>query len=380
MPIQLYAFALGAFAIGTTEFVIMGLLPQVAADLAISIPVAGLLVTGYALGVLVAAPIMTLGTTKVDRKTLLVSLMSLFFIGNLMAALAPNYAVLLAGRIVSSSMHGAFFGVGSVVAAGLVAKEKQSRAIALMFSGLALSNIIGVPLGTALGQAMGWRATFFVVSLLGLAAGSFLFAVLKPQAADSSGSIKNEISALARPRVWLALGTTTFGFGGVFVVWTYIAPILGSATGLSPEWITGVLFVFGIGLTLGNHFVGQWADKSLSLALVGVLAALILLLTLFSVTMNAFVPATITIFFLGVAAFGTIPPLQMGIMEAAKGAPNLASALNIGAFNLGNAGGAWVGGLLIGAGYPSPALALAAAGVSSIGLVLAIVSRSSLIR
>ena len=380
MPIQLYAFALGAFAIGTTEFVIMGLLPQVAADLAISIPVAGLLVTGYALGVVVAAPMMTLGTTKVDRKTLLVSLMSLFFIGNLMAALAPNYAVLLAGRIVSSSMHGAFFGVGSVVAAGLVAKEKQSRAIALMFSGLALSNIIGVPLGTALGQALGWRATFFVVSLLGLAAGSFLFAVLKPQAADSSGSIANEVSALARPRVWLALGTTTFGFGGVFVVWTYIAPILGTATGLSPEWITGVLFVFGIGLTLGNHFVGQWADKSLSLALVGVLAALILLLALFSVTMNAFVPATITIFFLGVAAFGTIPPLQMGIMEAAKGAPNLASALNIGAFNLGNAGGAWVGGLLIGAGYPSPALALAAAGVSSIGLVFAILSRSSLIR
>jgi len=380
MPIQLYAFALGAFAIGTTEFVIMGLLPQVAADLAISIPVAGLLVTGYALGVVVAAPIMTLGTTKVDRKTLLVSLMSLFFIGNLMAALAPNYAVLLVGRIVSSSMHGAFFGVGSVVAAGLVAKEKQSRAIALMFSGLALSNIIGVPLGTALGQALGWRATFFVVSLLGLAAGSFLFAVLKPQAADSSGSIANEVSALARPRVWLALGTTTFGFGGVFVVWTYIAPILGTATGLSPEWITGVLFVFGIGLTLGNHFVGQWADKSLSLALVGVLAALILLLALFSVTMNSFVPATITIFFLGVAAFGTIPPLQMGIMEAAKGAPNLASALNIGAFNLGNAGGAWVGGLLIGAGYPSSALALAAAAVSSIGLVLAILSRSSLIR
>ncbi len=380
MPIQLYAFALGAFAIGTTEFVIMGLLPQVAADLAISIPVAGLLVTGYALGVLVAAPIMTLGTTKVDRKTLLVSLMSLFFIGNLMAALAPNYAVLLAGRIVSSSMHGAFFGVGSVVAAGLVAKEKQSRAIALMFSGLALSNIIGVPLGTALGQAMGWRATFFGVSLLGLAAGSFLFAVLKPQAADSSGSIANEVSALARPRVWLALGTTTFGFGGVFVVWTYIAPILGTATGLSPEWITGVLFVFGTGLTLGNHFVGRLADKSLSLTLVSVLAALILLLALFSVTMNSFVPATITIFFMGVAAFGTIPPLQMGIMEAAKGAPNLASALNIGAFNLGNAGGAWVGGLLIGAGYPSPVLALAAAGVSSIGLVLAILSRSSLIR
>jgi DHA1 family inner membrane transport protein len=376
MPIQLYAFALGAFAIGTTEFVIMGLLPQVAADLDVSIPVAGLLVTGYALGVVVGAPVMTLGTTRIDRKTLLVGLMSLFFIGNLMAALAPNYAVLLAGRIVSSSMHGAFFGVGSVVAAGLVEKEKQARAIALMFSGLALSNIIGVPLGTAIGQAAGWRTTFFLVSLLGLAAGGFLFAVLKPQAADGTGGIAKELSALNRPQVWLALGTTTFGFGGVFVVWTYIAPILGHATGLTPEAITGVLFVFGIGLTLGNHFVGRWADQSLSQALIGVLIALIALLALFSFTMASLVPATATIFLLGVAAFGTIPPLQMGIMEAAKGAPNLASALNIAAFNLGNAGGAWIGGLLIGAGYPFSALALAAAFVSSFGFGFAVLSRT----
>ena len=377
MPIQLYALALGAFAIGTTEFVVMGLLPQMATDLAISIPVAGLLVSGYALGVLVGAPIMTLGTTKVDRKTLLVSLMSLFFIGNLMAGLAPNYGVLLAGRIVSSLMHGAFFGVGAVVGASLVPKEKQARALALMFSGLALSNIVGVPLGTAIGQWAGWRVTFILVSLLGLAAGGLLFAVLKRQAADASGSVANELSALMRPRVWLALGTTTFGFGGVFVVWTYIAPILGTATGLSPGWITGVLFIFGIGLTLGNHFMGRWADKSLSLALIGVLVALIGLLALFSVTMAFFVPATVTIFLMGMAAFGTIPPLQIGIMQAAKGAPNLSSALNIGAFNLGNAGGAWIGGLLIGAGFPQPALALAGAGVSSIGLIFALIGRSS---
>jgi len=380
VPIQLYAFALGAFAIGTTEFVMMGLLPLVASDLSVSIPAAGLLVTGYALGVVLGAPIMTLGTTKIDRKTLLVGLMSLFFIGNLLAGLAPSYGVLLAGRIVSSLMHGAFFGVGSVVAASLVPKEKQARALALMFSGLAMSNIVGVPLGTAIGQAVGWRVTFLLVSLLGLASGGFLFAVLKPQAADASGSIANEISALMRPRVWLALGTTTFGFGGVFVVWTYIAPILGTATGLSPEWITGVLFVFGIGLTLGNHFMGHWADKSLSLALIGVLAALIVLMALFSVTMASFIPATITIFLIGMAAFGTIPPLQIGIMQAAEGAPNLSSALNIAAFNLGNAGGAWIGGLLIGAGFPLPALALAGACVSSIGLIFALVSRSSFFR
>ena len=375
LPIQLFALALGTFAVGTTEFVIMGLLPSVASDLGISIPVAGLLVTGYALGVVIGAPIMTLGTTRIDRKTLLVGLMSLFVIGNLLAAIAPSYGVLLTGRIISSLMHGAFFGVGSVVGASLVPKERQASAIALMFSGLAISNIVGVPLGTYIGQLFGWRTTFGLVSLLGLAAGLFLFAVLRPQAADPLGGIGKELAVLKRARVWLALATTTFGFGGVFVVWTYIAPILGTATGFSPNAITAVLFLFGIGLTLGNAVVARFTDRWMTASMLGVLGGLVILMAIFSVTMQTPSLAVITIFLLGFAAFGTIPPLQMDIMDAAKGAPNLASALNIAAFNLGNAGGAWIGGMIIGSGRDFPVLALAAAGVSLVGFVFALLGR-----
>lgn len=371
MPIELYALALGTFAVGTTEFIMMGLLPNVAADLSASIPVAGLLVTGYALGVVVGAPIMTLGTARIDRKTLLVGLMSLFVIGNLLSALAPNYGFMLAGRIVSSLMHGAFFGVGSVVGAQLVPAEKRSRAIALMFSGLALSNIIGVPLGTAIGEYLSWRVSFGLVSLLGLITGAFLFFALKTQAPEQTGAVAKELSVLKRPGVWLALATTTFGFGGVFVVWTYIAPILREATGLSPNIMTLVLFIYGIGLTLGNHVMGRLSDKSLSLSLYGTLGALVILMALFAFAMTNVWTASVTIFLLGFAAFGTIPPLQIGIMNAAKGAPNLASALNIGAFNLGNAGGAWVGGMLIDHHFSYPILALTGALICSSGLIFA---------
>ena len=371
MPIELYALALGTFAVGTTEFIMMGLLPNVAADLSATIPVAGLLVTGYALGVVIGAPIMTLGTAHIDRKTLLVGLMSLFVIGNLMSALAPNYSVMLAGRIVSSFMHGAFFGVGSVVGSHLVPKEKQARAIALMFSGLALSNIIGVPLGTAIGQYLSWRVSFGLVSLLGLISGVFLFFALKPQAPDPVGAVSKELSVLKRSGVWLALCTTTFGFGGVFVVWTYIAPILREATGLSPNAMTAVLFIYGIGLTLGNHVMGRMSDKSLSLSIYGSLGALVMLMALFAFAMTNVWTTSITIFLLGFAAFGTIPPLQIGIMKAAEGAPNLASALNIAAFNLGNAGGAWMGSRLIDNQFSYPSLALTGALISASGFIFA---------
>ena len=380
LPIQLYALALGTFAVGTTEFVMMGLLPSVAADLSISIPMTGLLVTGYALGVVVGAPIMTLGTTRIDRKTLLISLMALFVLGNGLAALAPTYTVLMLGRIISSLMHGAFFGVGSVVGAGLVPKEKQARAIALMFSGLAISNIIGVPLGTYIGQMFGWRVSFGLISALGLLTALFLASALKPQAADPLSGFKQELAVLKRARVWLALATTTFGFGGVFVVWTYIAPILETATGLSPSAITIVLFIYGIGLTLGNAVVARWVDRSLTRALIGILIALAAIMAVFSVTMGSPLLATITIFLLGFAAFGTIPPLQMAIMAAAEGAPNLASALNIAAFNLGNAGGAYLGGRIIGAELAYPALALVGAGVSLIGLAFAVFARRGVSR
>lgn len=371
MPIELYALALGTFAVGTTEFIIMGLLPNVAADLSASIPVAGLLVTGYALGVVVGAPIMTLGTARMDRKTLLVGLMSLFVVGNFMSAIAPTYGVMLAGRIVSSFMHGAFFGVGSVVGAHLVPQDKQARAIALMFSGLALSNIIGVPLGTAIGQYLSWRVSFGLVSLLGLITGAFLFVALKPQAPDPVGAVAKELSVLKRSGVWLALATTTFGFGGVFVVWTYIAPILREATGLSPNAMTLVLFIYGIGLTLGNHVMGRMSDKSLSLSIYSALGALVVLMAIFAFAMTNVWATSITIFLLGFAAFGTIPPLQIGIMKAAQGAPNLASALNIAAFNLGNAGGAWIGSRLIDHQFSYPSLALTGAAISATGLIFA---------
>lgn len=371
MPIELYALALGTFAVGTTEFIMMGLLPNVAADLSVSIPIAGLLVTGYALGVVVGAPIMTLGTAHIDRKTLLVGLMSLFVIGNLMSALSPTYAVMLAGRIVSSFMHGAFFGVGSVVGMHLVPKEKQARAIALIFSGLALSNIIGVPLGTAIGQGLSWRVSFALVSLLGLITGAFLFFALKPQAPDRVGAVAKELSVLKRSGVWLALCTTTFGFGGVFVVWTYIAPILREATGLSPNGMTLVLFIYGIGLTLGNHVMGRLSDKSLAFSTYGTLAALVMLMAIFAFAMTNLWTTSVTIFLLGFAAFGTIPPLQIGIMKAAEGAPNLASALNIAAFNLGNAGGAWVGSRLIDNQFDYSSLALTGALISASGLIFA---------
>lgn len=375
MPIQLYALAVGTFAVGTTEFVIMGLLPTVAHDLGVSIPVAGLLVTGYALGVVVGAPLVTLGANRMDRRTLLVGLMALFFIGNLLAAVAPGYNVLMAGRIVSSLMHGAFFGVGSVVGAGLVPRHKQGSAMALIFSGLALSNIIGVPLGTAIGQAYGWRVTFGLVSLLGLVAGGFLYAVLKPQPAPPHQNLKGELAVFRRPGVWLALGATAFSFAGVFVVWTYIAPILGTATGLSPHAITLTLLVYGVGLTLGNTLVGRWADRSLPRALVGILIALIVCMLLFAATMQSAPLAIATIFLLGFTVFGAVPALQMQIMAAAEGAPNLASALNIAAFNLGNAAGAWLGGLLISAGYKFSVLALVGAIASSFGLALAIAAQ-----
>ena len=371
MPIELYALALGTFAVGTTEFIMMGLLPNVSADLSVSIPSAGLLVTGYALGVVVGAPIMTLGTARLDRKTLLVGLMSLFFIGNLMSALAPSYMVMLAGRIISSFMHGAFFGVGSVVGTHLVPKERRARAIALIFSGLALSNIIGVPLGTVIGQYTSWRVSFGLISLLGLITGAFLFFALKSQAPDPVGAISKELSVLKRSGVWLALATTTFGFGGVFVVWTYIAPILREATGLSPDAMTAVLFVYGVGLTLGNHVMGRMSDKSLSLSLYGTLGALVALMAIFAFAMTNFWATSITISLLGFAAFGTIPPLQIGIMKAAEGAPNLASALNIAAFNLGNAGGAWIGSRLIDHQFSYPSLALTGALISSLGLIFA---------
>lgn len=346
MPIALYALAISAFAIGTTEFVIMGLLPNVADDLHVSIPQAGLLVTGYALGVVVGAPGLTALTTRMPRKALLLALMGLFVVGNLLCAVAPGYGMLMAARVVTALAHGAFFGVGSVIAAELVPADKRAAAIALMFTGSTLANILGVPLGTLLGQHAGWRATFWAVTALGILAVIGTAALVPRVPREGAPSLRQEIGVLRRPQVLLALLMTVLGYGGVFTVFTYIAPLLERVTGYSPTAVSLLLVLFGAGLLAGNTLGGKLADWRLIPSLLGILALLAAVLAAFTVTSHNQVAAAVTVFLFGAAAFGTVPPLQLRVVDKAKDAPNIASAFNIAAFNLGNAGGAFLGGLV----------------------------------
>ncbi|MFF0428275.1 MFS transporter [Streptomyces sp. NPDC004520] len=356
MPLALLALAVGAFGIGTTEFVIMGLLPQIAGDYGVSIPTAGLLVTGYALGVVIGAPLLTVLGNKVSRKRMLMVLMGLFVLGNLLSALAPSFGLMLTGRIVASLAHGSFFGIGSVVAAGLVAPEKKAGAIATMFTGLTVANIVGVPLGTFIGQAVGWRTTFAIVAALGLV-GMLGIARLVPAMPRPEGArLRRELTAFRNPQVLLAMAMTVLGFGGVFAAITYIAPMMTHAAGYSEGAVTWLLVLFGIGMFLGNLLGGRFADRALMPLLYVTLGGLAVVLALFTVTAHHKVLAAITILLVGALGFATVPPLQKRVLDQAHGAPTLASAVNIGAFNLGNALAAWLGGLVIsaGLGFTSP--------------------------
>lgn len=374
MPIALWALAVGAFGIGTTEFVIMGLLPQVGADLDVSLSSAGLLVTGYALGVTLGAPPVSIITSGLPRKTLLLSLMVIFTVGNLACALAPNYAALMAARVLTSLAHGAFFGVGSVVATSLVRPDKQASAIALMFTGLTLANVLGVPFGTWLGQAWGWRATFWAVTAVGLAVLAAIAAWVPASRGQHQGNLRGELRALVRPQVLLGFATTVLGFGGVFTAFTYIAPLLTELSGFPSSAVSPILLLFGAGLVIGNTYGGKLADRRLMLTLVGSLALLATVLALFAFTVHIKVAAVVTVAVLGAAAFATVPPLQMRVLEQASSAPNLASAFNIAAFNLGNAAGAWLGGITIDHGPGLGATPLAAAAVTVGGLLVALYS------
>ncbi|MBY3181274.1 MULTISPECIES: MFS transporter [Rhizobium] len=368
MPLALLVLALSSFAIGTTEFVIMGLLPEVAADLSVSIPQAGWLVTGYALAVAIGAPVMAISTAKLRRRTALIALMAFFIAGNLLCALASDYWVLMIARVVTALCHGAFFGIGSVVAAGLVAEDRKARAVALMFTGLTLANVLGVPLGTAIGQAYGWRATFGVVTVIGIVTISGLIAILPRDKQQENGSILREIAALRSGRLWLALSTTVFFAASMFALFTYIAPLLRDVTGVSPEGVTWTLFLIGIGLTIGNLVGGKLADWRLGATLAGVFAAIAITSIAFSYTSRFFIPAEITLFLWAMASFAAVPALQVGVVGFGKDAPNLVSTINIGAFNTGNALGAWVGGLVIDAGFDLTRVPLAAALMALIGL------------
>jgi DHA1 family inner membrane transport protein len=374
MPAALLALAISAFGIGTTEFVIMGLLPEVAAGFGVSIPSAGLLISGYALGVVVGAPLLTALASRVPRKTVLVALMGLFIAGNVLSALAPSYGLLMTGRVVAALSHGAFFGVGSVVAASLVAPAKQASAIALMFTGLTVANVLGVPAGTALGQAFGWRSTFWVVSALGVVGALGVLALVPHQEPGPDGGLRGELAVFRRPQVWLALAMTALGFAGVFASFTYIAPMMTQVAGFSTGAVTWLLVLFGAGLFAGNLLGGKAADRKLMPSLYVILAALTLVLVAFVFTAHAKVPAAITIALFGAAGFATVPPLQARVMAKAEGAPALASAANIAAFNLGNAGGAWLGGQAIDAGLGYTAPSWIGAALAAAGLAVALVS------
>ncbi|MFI6289173.1 MFS transporter [Streptomyces sp. NPDC051018] len=356
MPLALLALAVGAFGIGTTEFVIMGLLPEVAADFGVTIPTAGLLVTGYALGVVAGAPLMTALGARTSRKRMLMLLMGLFIAGNALSAVAPSFGVMLAGRVVASLAHGAFFGIGSVVAADLVAPRKKAGAIALMFTGLTVANVVGVPLGTFLGQSAGWRVTFLAVAALGVLGLLGVARLVPEQARPEVLRLRREVAAFGNVQVLLAMAMTVLGFGGVFAAVTYISPMATEVGGFAASSVTWLLVLFGIGMVGGNLIGGRFADRALMPLLYVSLAGLSLVLALFTLTLQHKVAAAVTLALVGALGFATVPPLQKRILDQAAGAPTLASAVNIGAFNLGNALAAWLGGVVIsaGLGYRAP--------------------------
>ncbi|MEU0055405.1 MFS transporter [Streptomyces sp. NPDC006334] len=373
MPLALLALAVGAFGIGTTEFVMMGLLPDVADDLNISIPTAGHLVSAYALGVVVGAPLLAAATARMSRRTVLMSLMGLFVVGNALSALAPDHHWLLAARLLSGLPHGAFFGVGAVVATGMVAPERKARSVSLMFLGLTVANVAGVPVATLMGQHLGWRATFLGVSAIGLVAIAAL-ALLIPhdhQHAASGAGLRGELAALRSLPVWLALGTTVAGFGALFSAYSYITPMLTESAGFADSHVTLLLALFGVGATAGNLLGGRLADHHLRATLFGGLGSLVVVLSLFPLLMSAQWSAALGVVLLGVAAFATGSPLQLMVMEKAASAPSLASSANQAAFNLANAGGAWIGGLALAAGLGATAPAVAGAALAVLGLAVA---------
>ena len=376
MPLSLLILALSAFAIGTTEFVIMGLLPDVASDLGVSIPGAGWLVTGYALGVAIGAPFMALATARLPRKAALVALMGVFIIGNLLCALATDYNVLMFARVVTALCHGAFFGIGSVVAANLVPANRRASAVALMFTGLTLANVLGVPLGTALGQVYGWRSTFWAVTVIGVIALIGLIRFLPIKRDEEKLDMRAELAALKGAGIWLSLSMTVLFSASMFALFTYVAPLLGDVTGVSPRGVTWTLLLIGLGLTLGIILGGKLADRRLAATLMGVFAAMAVISTALSWTSSALIPAEITLFLWATAAFAAVPALQVNVVSFGKAAPNLVSTLNIGAFNLGNALGAWVGGTVIDQGLGLTRVPLAAAALAVLALIVTLITFS----
>ena len=353
----------------------MGLLPDVARDLSITIPQTGFLVSGYAYGVAFGAPLVAIATSRMPRKAALLALMAIFILGNLGCALAPSYALLMAARVVTAFAHGAFFGIGSVVARDLVPPKRKAQAVAVMFSGLTLANVLGVPFGTALGQAMGWRFPFLVVSGIGVLAAAALAYAIPRHLKGSKNGIAAEFGALRDPRVLLPMAISVLSSISLFSVFTYITPLLEHVSGLSPHAVTWALLLFGLGITIGNLVGGRLADWKLVGTVIGAFVGTALVLAAFTATSRAPVPALITLFVWGALSFALAAPLQIWVVEAATDAPNLAATLNQGAFNFGNATGAWLGGAALGGGLAYAHLPWIGAGVAVLALAVTLAAR-----
>ncbi|WAZ25519.1 MFS transporter [Streptomyces cinnabarinus] len=370
MPLALLALAVVAFGIGTTEFATMGLLPQIADGIDVSVPQAGNIVSAYALGVVVGAPVLTGIGARIPHKRLLLLLSGLFVIGNVASALAPNFGLLFAARFLAGLPHGALFGVGAVVASKLVAPDRAATAVSRMFLGLTVANIIGVPAGTALGQQFGWRSAYVAVAVIGVLALVALAAFVPHQPRGAQAGVRHELRAMGNKQVFIGLATAVVGFGGFFAFYSYLVPMLTNITGLSDSSTTLVLALYGVGMTLGTLVAGPLTDRALRPTLYGGLALLSAALVLFWFTVHSTVPALITIVVIGAMGALITTPVQILLMAKAKDAPTMAAASNHSAFNLANAGGAWLGGLAISAGWgwSSPVLVGAALGVAGLGL------------
>ncbi len=351
LPRSILALSAGCFGIGTTEFVVMGLLPDVARDLNVDIPQAGLLVTGYAVGVIIGAPILAILTASLPRKGALLGLMGIFMLGNLFCAIAPTYELMMAARVFTAFAHAAFMGIAAVVAADLAEPHQRAQAMSLTMAGLTVANVLGVPGGTAFGQAFGWRFTFVAVALIGGIAAIAVALMVPKMKAHRAGSMLREFAVLKRPQVVLGMSMSAMSAAAMFTVYTYIRPILTDVTGIAATSVTYVLVVFGVGLTIGNLIGGRLADWKLMPSLIGLFLFITGLLSLFTVTSAYPAAAIATLVVWGMAGFAVVAPLQMHVVKEAKGAPNLVSVLNHAGFNIGCASGAFLGGLPISHGF-----------------------------
>lgn len=370
----LLALAIGAFGIGTTEFSPMGLLPVIARGVDVSIPAAGMLISAYAIGVMVGAPLMTLLLSHRARRNALIFLMAIFTLGNVLSAISPDYTTLMLSRIITSLNHGAFFGLGSVVAASVVAKEKQASAVATMFMGLTIANIGGVPAATWLGETIGWRMSFLATAGLGIIAIVSLYLSLPKGNAGERPDVRKELSVLMRPQVVSALLTTVLGAGAMFTLYTYISPVLHDIADAGPAFITAMLVLIGVGFSLGNYLGGKLADRSVTGTLKGFLLLLIAIMLAIPWLARSEVGAAIGMVVWGAATFAIVPPLQMRVMRVAHEAPGLSSSVNIGAFNLGNALGAAAGGAVISGGLGYVFVPVTGAVIAGMALLLVLLS------